>query len=56
MWYHLVGISGISMRAIAQILEGRGHKVIGSDLKLSGHSAKNINKNIRLLQPSSERF
>ncbi|MCX6810651.1 MAG: UDP-N-acetylmuramate--L-alanine ligase [Candidatus Berkelbacteria bacterium] len=42
MWYHLVGISGISMRAIAQILESQGHKVTGSDLKLSGHSAANI--------------
>lgn len=34
------------MRAIAQILKSQGHKVTGSDLKLSGHSAKNINKNI----------
>lgn len=42
MWYHLVGISGISMRSIAEILEHQGHKVTGSDLKLSGHSAKNI--------------
>ncbi|MEI8060691.1 MAG: UDP-N-acetylmuramate--L-alanine ligase [Candidatus Berkelbacteria bacterium] len=42
MWYHLIGISGVSMKAIAQILEQRGHKVTGSDLKLSGHSASNI--------------
>ncbi|OIN89802.1 UDP-N-acetylmuramate--L-alanine ligase [Candidatus Berkelbacteria bacterium CG1_02_42_45] len=42
MWYHLVGISGVSMRAIAQILKSRGHKITGSDLKLSGHSVKNI--------------
>lgn len=46
MWYHLVGISGISMRAIAQILKSRGHKVTGSDLKLKGHSAKNIKRGI----------
>ncbi len=30
------------MRAIAQILEKQGHKVTGSDLKLSGHSADNV--------------
>lgn len=46
MWYHLIGISGVSMRAIAQILKSQGHKVTGSDLKLSGHSANNIDKNI----------
>ncbi len=34
------------MRAIAQILKSQGHKVTGSDLKLSGHSAENIDKNI----------
>lgn len=42
MWYHLIGISGISMRSIAEILKKQGHQVTGSDLKLSGHSAKNI--------------
>jgi len=42
MWYHLVGISGVSMRSIAEILKQQGHKVTGSDLKLSGHSASNI--------------
>lgn len=42
MWYHLIGISGVSMRSIAQILERQGHKVSGSDLKISGHSADNI--------------
>jgi UDP-N-acetylmuramate--alanine ligase len=42
MWYHLVGISGVSMRTIAEILKRQGHKVTGSDLKLSGHDKKNI--------------
>jgi len=42
MWYHLIGISGVSMRSIAQILTSQGHKVTGSDLKISGHSANNI--------------
>lgn len=42
MWYHLIGISGVSMRSIAQILERQGNKVTGSDLKISGHSAENI--------------
>lgn len=42
MWYHLVGISGVSMRTIAKILQKQGHKVTGSDLKLSGHDKKNI--------------
>jgi UDP-N-acetylmuramate--alanine ligase len=32
---HLVGIGGIHMSAIAQILLARGHRVSGSDLKLS---------------------
>jgi UDP-N-acetylmuramate--alanine ligase len=42
MWYHLVGISGISMKTIAEILKIRGHKVTGSDLKLAGHDKGNI--------------
>ena len=42
MWYHLIGISGISMKTIAEILKKQGHKVTGSDLKLSGHSKENI--------------
>jgi len=42
MWYHLVGISGVSMKTIAEILKRQGHKVTGSDLKLSGHDKKNI--------------
>lgn len=42
MWYHLVGISGVSMRSIAKILKSKGNKVTGSDLKLLGHSADNI--------------
>lgn len=46
MWYHLIGISGVSMRAIAQILKSQGHKVTGSDLKLEGHSADNISKDV----------
>lgn len=46
MWYHLVGISGISMRGIAEILESQGHKVTGSDLKLTGHKKENIDSKI----------
>lgn len=34
------------MRAIAQILKSQGNKITGSDLKLSGHSAKNIKAGI----------
>ena len=42
MWYHFIGISGVSMRTIAKILQKQGHKVTGSDLKLNGHDKKNI--------------
>ena len=31
--YHMVGICGISMQGIAQILQANGHKVTGSDLR-----------------------
>ena len=44
MWYHLIGISGVSMRSIGKILERQGHKVTGSDLKLTGHSKNNISE------------
>ena len=33
--YHLIGIGGIGMSAIAQVLLDRGIKVSGSDLRLS---------------------
>ena len=46
MWYHLVGISGISMRGIAEILESQGHKVTGSDLKLTGHKKENVDSKV----------
>lgn len=36
MHYHLVGIGGIGMSAIAQLLLRRGKKVSGSDLRYSG--------------------
>jgi len=42
MWYHLIGISGVSMRSIGKILERQGNKVTGSDLKITGHSKDNI--------------
>lgn len=34
--YHFIGIGGIGMSALARILLGRGQKVSGSDLSLSG--------------------
>lgn len=46
MWYHFIGISGVSMKSIAKILELKGHKVTGSDLKLTGHKKENIKKEI----------
>ncbi len=55
--YHFIGIGGIGMSALAQILHGRGHEVRGSDQMYSktvallqkqgirvfiGHAAKNV--------------
>ena len=44
---HLIGIGGVSMSGIAQILFNRGYKVSGSDLKkskyLKGLNKKNVN-------------
>ncbi|MBI3314428.1 MAG: UDP-N-acetylmuramate--L-alanine ligase, partial [Candidatus Omnitrophica bacterium] len=34
--YHLIGIGGIGMGALASLLLAKGHKVSGSDLKASG--------------------
>lgn len=47
--YHLVGIEGVSMAGIAKILNAQGQKVTGSDLKLKGHSPKNITNDIDIL-------
>ena len=33
---HFIGIGGISMSGLAEILLSKGYKVSGSDLKLSG--------------------
>lgn len=53
MKYHLIGIGGISMSALADLLIAKGHEVTGSDLKLSGHSASNINKSIDVVVRTS---
>jgi UDP-N-acetylmuramate--alanine ligase len=40
---HLVGIAGNGMRAMAEVLVGRGWRVSGSDLQLpEGHHAENV--------------
>ena len=46
MWYHFIGISGVSMKSIAKILELKGDKITGSDLKLTGHKKENIKPEI----------
>ena len=53
MHYHLVGSEGISMRGIGEILKQLGHTVTGSDLKLMGHSRKNISKDIDVIVRTS---
>lgn len=46
MNYHLVGIKGISMSGLAQILKAQGHKVTGCDLSEKGHSSSHISKEL----------
>lgn len=49
----LIGICGVSMKAIAALLTSIGKKVRGSDIKLGGHSAGNITADIDLVVYSS---
>jgi len=53
MKYHLIGDQGVSMRGIKKYLLDKGNEVSGSDLKTTGHSAKNITDNIDLVIRSS---
>ena len=39
MRVHLIGICGVSMRWIAEVLRLRGCEVTGSDITLGGHDA-----------------
>jgi len=49
----LIGIAGISMKSIAVVLRSLGKRIYGSDLKLGGHSANNIFKDLDLVAYSS---
>ena len=42
MKIHFVGISGVSMQALASFAASRGHTVTGSDNSLFGHDPKNV--------------
>ena len=42
MKIHFVGISGVSMQALASFAASRGHTVTGSDNSISGHDPKNV--------------
>lgn len=53
MKYHFVGIKGVSMGALAEIVKSMGHEVSGSDIKLSGHSKSNITSDIDVLVRTS---
>ncbi|OQB06026.1 MAG: UDP-N-acetylmuramate--L-alanine ligase [bacterium ADurb.Bin212] len=53
MKYHFVGIKGVSMGALAEIVKSMGHEVSGSDIKLSGHSKSNISSDIDVLVRTS---
>lgn len=53
MKYHLIGDQGISMSGIKKYLEFLGNTVTGSDIKTSGHSAKNITSDIDMVVRSS---
>lgn len=45
----LVGIEGVSMKGLAQVLTDLGKEVRGSDLKLGGHSKDNITSDLELV-------
>nr|WP_208430570.1 UDP-N-acetylmuramate--L-alanine ligase [Methyloligella halotolerans] len=47
--FHIVGIGGIGMSAIAEVMHTRGYRVQGSDLKDSGNLERLRQKNIRCL-------
>lgn len=49
----MIGIGGVSMRGIAEILKTMGINVNGSDLKTGGHNKKNINISYDLVVYSS---
>ena len=49
----MIGIGGVSMKGLAQILTKMGKNVKGSDLKTGGHSSKNINMSYDLVIYSS---
>jgi len=51
---HLVGIGGIHMSAIAEILRARGHIVSGSDLRLSALTEKLQGQGIRIFAGHDE--
>lgn len=42
MKIHFVGISGVSMQALASFASSRGHTVTGSDSLIDGHNPKNV--------------
>ncbi|MFD0987740.1 UDP-N-acetylmuramate--L-alanine ligase [Methyloligella solikamskensis] len=47
--FHIVGIGGIGMSAIAEVMHTRGYRVQGSDLKDSANLERLRSKNIRCL-------
>lgn len=49
----LIGICGVSMKALSVLLNSIGKKVRGSDLKLGGHSSANITADTDLVVYSS---
>lgn len=49
MYYHLVGINGISMSGLAKILEKLGHRVSGCDIEGRGHNPDHITKDLDAL-------
>ena len=49
---HFIGIEGVSMKTLAEIVKADGHVVTGSDVNLYGHNANNV-KNADLVVYSS---
>lgn len=49
----MIGIGGVSMKAVSHLLTKMGIKTSGSDLKTGGHSSKNINLSYDMVVYSS---
>lgn len=53
---HIIGIGGISLSGLALILQSLGKEVTGTDIRLSKITSELINKGIKIVENSCEKF